>query len=204
VSGVAIASIKSLRRQRTVVLYSAALLVCFLLFCGLLRWQPWHTRLHLPLLVLSAPVVAVVLINWRPSVVVTTLAFLVVSAVPAVLLNPARPLIGEHTVLVTDRLDQYFANRPELAESYSQVARQLSDAHCAHIGLASGSDDWEYPLWVSLFRTPLSDIRIEHVQVSNPSADLSNQAQFKSFVPCAVVVLDAHGARVSALEPASV
>src|SRR5205814_3906479 len=34
-------------------IYAACLIVAFLLFAAYLRWQPWHSRLELPLLVLS-------------------------------------------------------------------------------------------------------------------------------------------------------
>jgi hypothetical protein len=45
------------RKAGGVLLYAACVATGALLFCMVLRWQPWHTRLHLPLFVLSAPVV---------------------------------------------------------------------------------------------------------------------------------------------------
>jgi hypothetical protein len=41
-------------------LYAAAWFGSFLLFCLLLKWQPWHARLHLQWFVLGAPIVGVV------------------------------------------------------------------------------------------------------------------------------------------------
>src|SRR5262249_830300 len=45
--------------------YAACVAAGALLFCVFLRWQPWHTRLHLPLFVLSGPVVAAAFARWR-------------------------------------------------------------------------------------------------------------------------------------------
>ena len=46
--------------------FAGCLLVAFLLFCLLLRWQPWHSRLQLPLFVLAAPLVGVVFERLKP------------------------------------------------------------------------------------------------------------------------------------------
>lgn len=50
-----------LRRNRTALLYMSMLVVSALLFCLLFKWQPWHSRLHLPLFVLFSPLIGLVL-----------------------------------------------------------------------------------------------------------------------------------------------
>jgi hypothetical protein len=55
-----------LRRKRDnesshVAPYAACLVAGFALFCFVLKWQPWHSRLHLPLFVLAGPLVGGVL-----------------------------------------------------------------------------------------------------------------------------------------------
>src|SRR5262249_31152068 len=36
------------RRRRALAVYIVAVVVSFLAFCAVFRWQPWHTRLELP------------------------------------------------------------------------------------------------------------------------------------------------------------
>src|SRR5262249_14959140 len=66
------------RRDRVWVRYAAGLLAAFLLFCFYLKWQPYMTRLELPLFVLAMPLVAWLLDRWRPQCVALVFcAFLV-------------------------------------------------------------------------------------------------------------------------------
>src|SRR5262249_18466351 len=48
------------RFDRIVKLYALSLVCSFLLFCLVFKWWPWNARLHLPVLALAGPVVAVV------------------------------------------------------------------------------------------------------------------------------------------------
>jgi hypothetical protein len=50
-----------MQRAQLSTIYLVTLSCSFLLFCGYLRWQPWHSRLQLPLFVLWTPFLALVL-----------------------------------------------------------------------------------------------------------------------------------------------
>src|SRR6185369_14859946 len=47
--------------RRSLWAYALAISGAFVLFCAALRWQPWHSRLHIPLFVLSAVPVGMLL-----------------------------------------------------------------------------------------------------------------------------------------------
>ena len=57
------------RDDRRLLAFAGCLIAAFVLFCLVLRWQPWHSRLHLPLFVLAAPLIGVVLERLRPALI---------------------------------------------------------------------------------------------------------------------------------------
>ncbi len=173
------------RSSRPLLAYGAATVAAALLFALMLRWQPWNSRLQLPLFVLGAPFVAVALgklpRGWPPALGV----ILVVTAIPWVLWSNSRPLVGEHSVLFVSRATQYFRNSPTLEEGYVGAARTIAETGCGNVGLLADWNDWEYPLWVVLREQGATGVRIEHVQVDNVSGALPRAP----FEPCAIVAL---------------
>ncbi len=176
--------------------YAGGLVLAVLLFAAYLKWQPWNSRLELPLLVLSAPLIGVIVSRVSKAAFATALsAVLIVAAVPWVIDNESRPLVGyriPHTahyvkdggdIFNTSRIDLYFAKRHELEAPYSSVAARAQEAGCTEIALWSGPDDWEYPLWV--LTDQLQGSRIDQVMIGNES---SQAAQFGS-APCLLVAV---------------
>lgn len=67
-----------------------------ILFCVMLRWQPWITRLQLPFFVMMGPAIGTVLAERiRRNVIIVIGVGLVLGALPSMLLNQKRPLLGE-------------------------------------------------------------------------------------------------------------
>lgn len=161
---------RTLRRERALLGYGGCLVIALVLFCGYLKWQPWNSRLHLPLFVLWCPAIAVVaerLLHRR--VIVVLAALLVVLATPWIVGNLFRPLVGQGSILRAPRVNVYFYNRPNLRQQYLDTANFLREQQCAQIGLIGNWDTWEYPLWVVLQRAFQGNVRLEHVAVANVS-----------------------------------
>jgi 4-amino-4-deoxy-L-arabinose transferase-like glycosyltransferase len=180
-----------LRRRRLwpapAVALTLVLGAAFVLFSGLLRWQPWHTRLELPLFVLGAPLVAVVMQRARPGLGAPLAGLLLASMLPWVGYNQARPLFGPRSIMTEPRLTEYFMNQPGLSASYAGAAERLADQGCGRIGLLPGG--YEYLVWAVLRQAVPSDIQIESVAVNNVSARLREQASV-DFRPCAVLAFN--------------
>ncbi len=175
--------------------YSVGLVLAHVIFGAYLRWQPWHSRLELPLLVLAMPVVATVVAKRTTAALVGALGAAVwIAAVPWVIDNQTRPLVGfafptqprllpnSATIFNSSRTDLYFAKRPALEGPYLTVAALAVRSGCREVGFWSGAADWEYPLWV-LTATPDGRLRVDGVLVDNDSVHAS---RFGS-TPCLIV-----------------
>lgn len=175
------------RRRPEALAYAAVLGVAFLLFCAVLRWQPWHSRLQLPLFVLAAPLVALALAPGRLLASLIGVG-LCLAAWPWILFNESRPLLGRASIFRTSRVQQHFSHHPALRDPYTRAASFVGRLGCGEVGVVLGSDDWEYPLWVLLRRAmpPPRPLHIEHAHVrgaASPHTWRSARGR-----PCALIV----------------
>jgi hypothetical protein len=165
--------------------YAISLLCAAFLFAFVLKWQPWHSRLHLALFVLWAPFIATVFSNLHKQEIAKIVAMLLLlAALPAVIENRSRPLIKRRSIFSTGRFEQYFASAPAIKQAYMGGADFLHRLNCSQAGLVLGGNDWEYPLWVLLQTNKTGPIRIEHVNVTNISKVIEYRGDFR---PCAIV-----------------
>jgi hypothetical protein len=167
--------------------YLAAVACGATLFALAARWQPWHSRVHLPLFVLAAPMIALAfcLVVRQPLLRAVVAVILVWAALTPHLPNGRHALVGPASIFATSRAEQYFVVNRGLLPPYLNAADYVLASGCADIGVVAGPDDWEYPLWTLLSRHP--ELRIRHVGVRNAShrlVDAEGQG-----MPCMVVAL---------------
>lgn len=163
--------------------YALSLAGGFLLYCILLKWQPWGARLQLPLFVLAAPLITAAIPLEKMKAAVPVLAvFMFCCSVPWLMGNATRPLWGERSILTASRESLYFAKRPQLESYYRHyVDRYLNGASCNTIGITSPSGNaYEYPFWALLARRTATMPQIEHVNIDNISRSIPR----RSFQPC--------------------
>ena len=181
----ALVASRPLRGQRGTLLLAASVVAGFVLFCALLKWQPFHSRLHLPLFILAAPVIALTLGRWRRAALLLA-AILVLQSLPYLLLHESKPLLGQHSVFFSSRADQLFRERPSYQEAYLTIAERLGRAGCVEVGLIlANSSDWEYPFWVLIGEAAGRPVRLEHVGLTNRLADL--EARRSPFQACGII-----------------
>ncbi len=132
---------------------------CMFIFC--IPWQPWITRLQIPLLALSAPVFPLAFNSIRHKRIIYLLIIpLCCFAMLPLLFNCTRPLIASRSIPIfrnwiytfqsfryADRDELIFANMPSLYKDYSDACNAIQKADVSNLGLLIGSDAWEYPLW---------------------------------------------------------
>lgn len=165
--------------------YATALILAFLLYSLVIRWQPTQVRLLLPQLILWAPLVGTLFAGRRTRLLATGLFLaLELAAMPAVLANELRPLVGKDNIFETHRFDQLFNGLPHARDHYRGQVEQLIERRCWRIGLRTRDGSFEYPLW-AMMRSEAPHLRIQHVRVKNRSAGLKQN--HPAFRPCAVM-----------------
>ncbi len=169
--------------------YALAIGAAFFLFCLMLKYQPWHSRLHTPFFLLLAPVIGLALQELRRAgVAYAVAAALLLSSIPFAVLNRQRPILpmttatsgyrhagqdrhaGLPSILAADRVDQYFASpfARHLREPYLKAAEVLRGQR-GDVGLLLPENAFEYPLWV-LLKSDGGVGRLANVGVRNVSA----------------------------------
>ena len=179
---------RSSRNSAAITPYFLGVVAGFLIFCIILKWQPNHSRLHLPVFILSGPIIGLALGRLRhQNLALVISVVLLISSLPWTLWNISRSLIPRptiilnlvggsplpHTILTADRIDQYFTNNPAVRESFIEASRIIRESGARNIGIKTVEDDWEYPLWVLVRGKDCKVKRIEHIDVKNSSGAIT-------------------------------
>jgi hypothetical protein len=137
-----------IRQSSSWGIYWFVLVGAFAAFCVVLKWQPWHSRLHLPLFALGG--VAVGSFLSRSYIRVTSpliVAGLVGSALPALIASEYRTLAGSVGLNVFHRDSESlrFLGHEDVRCDAERIAQKVEDA--ASVDLVNhGASPWEYPL----------------------------------------------------------
>jgi hypothetical protein len=163
--------------------YMIAVAGCFLLFCSIIRFQPWNSRFQLALFILFSPAAGYLMEKfWKPWILSFFVVMLFVLAIPGMILNNQHPWVGRNNIWNTPKEAQYFYKQSDRLSYYLTSSSYLKTTECKDIGLLIGEDTWEYP-WLAYLAG--SGTRIEHVLVNNQSARLGYP--LGAFDPCVVI-----------------
>ena len=151
-----------------------------------MKWSPSATRYELPFFVIAAAAVG----TWGertnpPFLWKIIIAVLFICAIPYVINCYPRHLLGSKSIFHKPREERYFMMVNQRYKNFALAADRLKDLGCRDIGLVTGEDDWEYPLWPLLQQRGMKNIRIEHIDISGPTSGL--KYPLGDFHPCAEV-----------------
>lgn len=155
----------------------------FIVFCALLKWQSYNSRLQTPWFVLALAGAAVMLARLPVPAQRGLLALFALAALPNALLNGTRPLLTlpelgitpRPSILSTPRNLTYFGYRPDLAHAYWSAALQIADRECADVGVRARADSWVYPV-LALVRNAGGSATFRDVDVTNTSVRFAGRS----------------------------
>jgi len=161
--------------------YVFLLIAAFLLFSLVVNWQPWHSRLHLPLFILWSPLIAILLSQGARIIG----PLLNLAALPYIFNNDLKSVVRKD--IFAARREHYFIGVPQLRDPFLRACEYISSQRCANVGLIIGGNDFEYPFFALLKKNGCRDCRIEHVNVANITRIKGAESPFNNFVPCAII-----------------
>jgi hypothetical protein len=119
----------------------------FLLFCAMVKWQPWSSRLHTPAFAFASLAIGLGLAAWPRRLALAAAALMAAGGLPALLHLEERPVFSSHSVLSVPRWEQFFRGREALKARVEAALDGATSNDCGDIALAGGGDNPEYLLW---------------------------------------------------------
>lgn len=171
--------------------YAGLVILSLVVFCGLLQWQPWHTRFHVTYFAAFAPFVGLILAEAIPSgAMVVATSFWVIYAGPYVLLNESRPLLGTDSILGRERAYMIFNDRAYHTFPFRKAVEVIVQKNCSRIGLSNIVDGYDYPMMTTL-RQANPNVLIKYMK---PMAEtIRFESEGMKWQPCAVICIGCGG-----------
>ena len=164
--------------------YSIYSMVIFVVFCGVVRWEPYVVRYMLPYLAILCPMVGYQLYEMEfgnrkyvGKAFETIAYFLCITTLCSLVLYHCEciPQKGQ------ERVSGYFVNARGMYPEYAWVFSTLKEDGCHTMGLKVSSLNFEYPMW-KLSKYTMD--RIENVLVEN----VSSKYEDMTFIPDCVIM----------------
>ena len=175
--------------SREILYYSWCILGLIFIYSFFIAWQPWASRLHLPIFILASPIIAIFFTGvfmHRHKIIQRCCALFLIAlsyaSTPYLFSNSMKPL---SKIFNTPRVEQYFAASSHLSLPYINAVNYLDAMNCENVGLSLGGDDYEYPLWAISRMNGLVDRRLTHLDVNNGSEVARSNRSITNY--CAVL-----------------
>ncbi len=172
-------SIKTKRINKIALTLLLLISFQFILFSAYLCWEPWNTRLHLPLFFEMIIFIGIVFSELQERFINVLMGLLM----PILLFysfhvtinNFSRPFITTKNktskIKITDsRYKKYFANELKMYPEFKSFQHYLLVNKKSDVGFFSHNDGWEYPIIMNSYQQ--SNLKIHHVNLNNSTSKI--------------------------------
>ena len=189
--------------ERRTLLFALGIILSFLFFCTLLRWQLWGSRHHLPLFVLGSALIGLVLARYFSPKKGTAVGILLIAyALPFAAVNRTRSLVPWNRVqsVYHPRSVLYFSDtHQQVAATNIAAAEAVDRLGCNDIAIDSYVEEpssklkggvrsfFVYPL-LALIHADGRTRKVWYTGVQNLSSRYTEPKNHPA--PCAVICLD--------------
>lgn len=158
----------------------------FILLFSLIKWQPWITRLTIGVtgvlcisVGISLNALCIQLTRFRQGLITAVMTLSLFSAI--------YPLDNLHIVQKATREYGNFYANIVIEDKYLKAIDLIKEKGYQAIGIKSGVNSYEYPLWNQLLE---NGVTIEHIMVEN---EVLSQLEDKSYIPDCILIIDVSG-----------
>jgi 4-amino-4-deoxy-L-arabinose transferase-like glycosyltransferase len=160
---------KKNKRELILVLIMSCMVI---IFVGYLKWQPHHTRLHIPLFMLSVVLITIAISKIKYFVLIISPVYLILiyNFIFLVTYNNSRPVVN-HPIYTKEikikdsRYKKYFSNYLIAHTEYENINKILNRKENKKIGLIMY--DWKYPLIKDFYNNSKQILNLDVVNYSN-------------------------------------
>lgn len=163
-------------RNRFLLLSTIFCLFTFGLFSLILKWQPWHMRLQVPLFIFFAIPISIVLGNIKSTKFTNgILAISILYCFVLALVNPNRPLIkNTKQAKFSTRFEKYFVAMPPYLKEYKKWRYKLKSKTQQNWDVHG--DTWEYPIYYDCFS--IDRTAFKAINIQNQTKKLTSKNEF--------------------------
>lgn len=175
-----------LKKQTSVqIQFTFFAMISYIVFCTVLRWEPFISRYLLSYFALLCPLVAIQFQELYSVIKYMNLKrFILVGFSLICAVNYYLAVYNTYIIETKEYPDSYFYHVGGIRNDYIDICEEIIKRQHKEIGLISGINSYEYPLW-GILNVQSSDFVIQHVGVKG----ILSQYEDKNFSPECIFTL---------------
>ncbi|MFI5171630.1 MAG: ArnT family glycosyltransferase [Chitinophagales bacterium] len=177
---------KDLRKNKLLSLYLVLVILMFLTFCYVLKWQVWHVRLQLPMFIASGAFLGIVVNKFSNKIAFCVVIVILLFSGVFLFLNESRPWLRKENIFNTGKTTQYFKSAKPLQQPFIEMSEMMHRENYNALGFVSWGSSWEYPFFA--LNSDIKDFRMENIHPENETILLQKKPAFNNFSPDIIVI----------------